>query len=211
MLERDVTVEEVWDYICLNHQPNAGMAMQPLARFVSQADIGHFWGLHDWWAPVENKPPVLPTPLISQFCWYVNHAENAQPVTFMDAMVQFYNRCVAYCNAEGIDPANPGETADERRRRRNRERMAGVRGHRKVPDKVIKHDETLASTVRMLEAQCEELKAEAKAKDDELSDEVKVHQLLMIQASELRKRTKEDFKQRIEGLRAEIRNLTQKQ
>ena len=210
LTERDVTVEEVWDYIALNHQPPVGQQMQPLARFVTEADLPNFWWLHDWWAPVVDKPTTLPTPTIIQFCWYVNHTPGSPAVSFNDALAQWYNRAVAHCKMHDMDPTNPGETAEERKRRRNRERMAKVRGHRAVPEKDLKHDEALLAQVRGLEGQCELLKKEAAEIDAELKMRVLGHQQRMLEASEERKTKAAEFKLRIDTLRQEIRSLTTK-
>jgi len=210
LLEPDVQVEDVWDYCALQHQPHQGMVQQNLADFVTEQDIVNFHWLRNWWDPVPNKPSNLPTPTIMQFCWFINHTPGAPPVTFDGALKQFYERAVQHCQLNNIDPANPGETAEERRKRRNRERMAQVRGHRRVPDKVLKQDETLAAQVRSLEAQCDELKARAKVEDETLRHTVLEHQQAMMQASERRKTVAADFKMRIEGIREQIRGLTQK-
>lgn len=209
--ERDVTVEEVWDFLILNHQPPSNMVMQPLASFVTQQDLANFWSLYDWWAPVEKKPTTLPTPSIHQFCWNVNHAPNTPPVTFNDAMHQTYNRCVAWLRENNIDIVNPGESADARRKRLNRERMAATRAHRKVPDKLLKGNEPLAQQVRELERQRDNLKLDAKSTDDLLGEEVKRHQDAMNDAARRRREAKADFKDRIENLSAEIAQLIAKQ
>jgi hypothetical protein len=209
--ERDIAVEEVWDYLALAHQPMTGMQMQHLASFIDSPDLPHFWSLVDWWSPVPDKPATLSTPTIQAFCWHVNHAPGTEPVTFNKAMFQFYQRAVAYLQANDIDPQNPGETADERKRRRNRARMATVRGHRKVPDKVLKDDEALSAQVRGLEAQIDQLKLEAAEVDTNLKAEVIRFQEQMIAASNRRKGAAEEFKNRIEQLRTEILNLTNKQ
>lgn len=211
MGEREVTVEDVWDFIILQHQPGPGMVMQNLADFVTQQDISNFWWVYDWWAPVENKPQNLPTPAIIQFCWFVNHAADMPAVTFNDALQQFYSKAVAHCQNANIDPANPGESADERRKRRNRERMAKVRGARQVPDKVLAGDVNLATQVRALEEQIEGLKSESKVADEWHATEVKRHQAAMIEASQSRKATAAAFQIQVEKLRTEIHNLTAKQ
>lgn len=211
LAERDVTVEEVWDYIALQHQPHAGMQMQPLARFITEQDVANFWMLHDWWAPVAEKPSTLQGPTIIQFCWYVNHTPGAPPVTFYDAMLQWHKRATDWCRTVDLDPNNPGESAEERRRRRNRERMAKVRQHRPVPEKALKHDEALLAQVRGLESECERLKHEAKATDEEYRQRVIGHQQRMLEASEDRKSKAAEFKLRIDTLRQEIRSLTNKQ
>lgn len=210
MDQRDVTVQEVRDFIALQHQPNVGMTMQPLEQFVTEKDLASFWWLHDWWAPVENKPNTLPTPSIIQFCWYVNHMPGAQPLTFDAAMQQFYSKAVAYCESAGMDPSAPGETAEDRRKRLNRERMAKVRGHLPVSAKKVKDEGTLAQ-VRALEAQCEQLKNEAKAEDERLRIAVVGFQTAMVEASSERKGTAQRYKEQIENLRTEIRTLTAKQ
>lgn len=209
--ERDVVVEDVWDYLALNHAPHAGMQNQNLADFIKEQDLVSFWWLHDWWAPVQDKPATLPVPTIAQFCWNIAYAPGAEPITFDAALQQFYHRARAYCVANDMDPNNPGETAEERRKRRNRERMAAVRAHRRVPDKVVEHDEALAAQVRGLEQECEALKAEADRQDSYLKEQTKEHQRLMMESSAKRKEVAADFKARIENLRNEIRNLTTKE
>lgn len=209
LTQRDVTVAEVHQYIQFQHTPMNGQVQQFLADFVSQQDLDNFWGLHDWWAPVPDKPTTLPLPSIIQFCWYVNYMPGTEPIDFNKAMFQFYNRAVEWLKLHNIDPQNPGETPEERRKRRNRERMAQVRGHRKVPEKQLKHDEGLLAQVRGLEAQIELLKQESKAKEEEIHAQVLGHQQRMMEASDRKKRTVQEYKARIETLQAEIRGLTQ--
>jgi hypothetical protein len=187
------------------------MVQQNVADFVNPQDLVNFHWLHDWWDPVQNKPGNLPTPTIMQFCWFVNHAPGTQPITFDMALKQFYEKAVQHCKQNGIDPANTSESAEERRKRRNRERMAEVRGHLRVPDKILKQqDEALAAQVRAFEAQCEQLKAEAKAADERLRIAVTEFQTAMIEASTHRKTVASDFKSRIESIRNEIQKLMQK-
>lgn len=209
--ERDVTVEEVWDYLILNHQPPVNMVMQQLASFVTQEDLAHFWWLHDWWKDVPDKPNTLPTPSINQFCWSVNHTPGAPPVTFKDAMVQTYNRSVAWLRSNNLDIIAPGESKDARAKRLNRERMAATRAHRKVPDKLLKNNEALSVQVRELERQRDQLKEDAKDADDLLGQEVKRHQEAMNDAAQRRREAKADYKMRIENLSAEIAQLIAKQ
>jgi hypothetical protein len=208
--ERDVAVEEVWDYLILNHQPLPGMQMQHLAQFIESEHLSHFWWLVDWWAPVPDKPPALAMPTIQQFCFNVNFTPGTKPVTFSDAIVNFYNRGVAHLQSVGMDPQNTGESKEERKRRENAERMRNTRGHRRVPDKKIKHDDILAGQVRGLEAERDRLKAEKATVVDKLTDEVKEFQARMMERSEARKATEAEYKARIDSINAEIRNLTQK-
>lgn len=209
--QRDVTIEEIWRYLALAHMPISGMVMQDTAKFISAADIPNFWALHDWWEPVKDKPSTLPTPRIVQFCWYVNHADGQPPLTFMESMTQFYNRAQAHCAATGVDPTAINETAGERKKRLNRERMEAIRGHRRVPDKVLPDDPVLASQVRELEAECETIKVLAKHVDEYWSIEVKRHYDAMLVASGSRKQEAATHKESIENLRTKIRTLTAKQ
>lgn len=211
LLEPDVDIQDVWDYCALQHQPNPGMEMQSLASFVDEQALANFHWLHSWWAPVPDKPTTLPTPTIMQFCWYINHSPGAAPVTFDMALQQFHARCIQHCKTQGVDPDNPTESADERRKRRNRERMAATRGHRRTPERLIKHDEALAAQVRGLESECDAIKLQAKDQDEQWREVVLGHQTAMVGASNKRKEVAAGYKQRIEALRAQIRNLTAKQ
>lgn len=211
LTERDVVVEEVWDYIALQHKPSPGMEQQVIADFVTQQDIQNFWWVHDWWAPVPDKPNTLPTPAIIQFCWFVNHKVGTPSVSFNQALQQFYERAVAHCQANKIDTVQPGESAEERRKRRNRERMARVRRGIAVPEKALEGNVVLSAQVRSMEDQIKALKDESKVADQWHAEQVKVHQMAMIEASSHRKATAQDFKTRIEQLRTEIANLIAKQ
>jgi hypothetical protein len=211
LTERDVTIQEVHAYIQLQHRPVQGQAQQFLADFVTAQDLVSFWQLYDWWAPVPDKPATLPVPSIIHFCWNVNYTPSTVPVTFMAAMHQWYGRAVAWLKQVDRDVVNPGESAEERTRRRNRERMAKVRGHRPVNKKSIAHDEVLSAQVRDLEAQCEMLKQTAAEDDTRLKEDVLGYQKRMIDASEERKRVASEHKERIEKLRTEIRSLITKQ
>ena len=212
LLERDVTVEEVWDYIILQIPALNGVVQQNLADFVTEADLVAFWWLYDWWLPVQDKPTTLQQPTIVQFLWNVNHVPGAVPLTFNAACEQFYHRAVAYCQGPAdIDVNNPGESKDERKDRRNRERMAKARGHKKVPKKKVEHDEILMGQVRGLEEQAEQLKQQMEEEDARLTEDVVGYQKRMQDAADERKASKADFKQRIDNIRAEIRSLIAKQ
>jgi len=126
-------------------------------------------------------------------------------------MMQFYNRALAWCEANELDPINPGETAAQRKRRLNRERMAKVREHRATPKKALEGDSELAAQVKALEDQCSDLKVEAKLAEEWAKGEVLRHQEAMIEAAAKRKEIVMDFKTRIENLRTEIRTLIAKQ
>jgi hypothetical protein len=211
LLERDVTIEEVWEYLLLQHQPNAGMVMQAPANFIEAQDLSHFWSLYDWWAPVEGKPANLPIPTIMQFCWNINHMPDVKPMTFMDTLWQFYHKGVAHCTTHDLDPANPGESKEARRKRKNREQMALARASRKVPEKLLQGDSELALAVRSLEAKYDTLKAQARDADAAAAADVKVHYEAMMVASDSRKAVAAAFKASLEEVRNEILSLTAKQ
>lgn len=200
---RDVTLDEVWDYIRLNHAP---IQQEPEA-FITAQDLANFWLMHDWWEPVPDKPAKLPTPEIRHLCWFINRP----PMTFNDAMMEFSAKCVEHCEQAGLNPANPGETAAERRKRKNRERMAKVRGNLPVPEKVIKHDPVLAARVREIEEEIQRVKVAGEAQAEVANEETKRLLEAMHAASAHRKAIEADYKGRIAELRTEILNLTAKQ
>lgn len=211
LLERDVTYDEVCEYITLQHAPHTGQTPQSLPNFIDPQDIQRFWALYDWWEPVKDKPSNVATPTISQFCWYINTPHNTPPTTFLQALTIFHQRAIAWCDATGLNHAHPGETAAQRKRRLNRERMAKVRVHRATPKKVLEQNHEVADEVLALEARCEELRIESKAADDWAKAEVVKHQQAMIAAAANRKKLAADFKTQIENLRTEIRTLIKKQ
>lgn len=208
LTERDVTIEEVWDYLILAQQPINGMQPQALMDFVNQYDITSFWQLVDWWDPVPDKPTALANPTIQQFCYYLNYTPGTKPVTFSAAMITFYERAVAHCATVNVDPANTGESEKARKKRLNAERMRETRGHRRVPDKKLKHDDILATQVRELEAQREALKSEMETVKANFTAEVKAHQDAMIHASEQRRASELDYKKRIADINTKIHSMT---
>lgn len=210
LLERDVLVEDVWEYLELNHQPMTGQIMQPLGNFIDTPHLANFWWLVDWWAPVQNKPLNLATPTIQGFCFHVNYLPGTEPTTFDMATRGFYQRALAWCAENNIDSQNTTESKEDRAKRINAERMREARGHRRVPDKKLKHDDILAANVRDLESQRELIKLEAKAVEDELSAQVKAHQDKMIERAAYRKFKKAEYKERIDAINLQIRNMTQK-
>jgi hypothetical protein len=207
---RDVTANEVREFIWLNHKPAHGQVQQDLASFVRDQDIAAFWWLHDWWAPVSDKPKVLPTPQLHQFCWSANYVWGASHSTMDMAMRTFYEKCVAHCNENKLPLDNPGESAEDRKLRRNRERMAAVRQHRRVPGNAV-HDDALLARVRLMEADIEAMKAQAKAVDEQLKEEVRRHQEAMNTTAQYRKTVALEAKERIDEARAAIKMLTAKQ
>lgn len=204
----DVTVAEVHEYLALNHQPLNGMVSQNYAEFFTERDLSTFLWLYGWWAPVRDKPQTLPTPSIIQWAWNVNHAPGAPPVTFDDAMQNFYKRALAYCEQANLDPNNPGESPEDRKRRINAERMRNTRAHKKIPDKKLKGDDTLLAQVRGLEAEVANLKAESKAVEEELTAHVKGHQSKMMEFVEQRKLKDAEYRDRINSLLEQIQQLT---
>lgn len=212
MGERDVTLAEVHRYLFLNHAPNVGQIQQPFHLFITDADLVSFWQLVDWWAPTPDKPATLPVPSIVHFAWNINHAPNIEPVTFMDAMRLWYNRAVQWLQSVDRDVANPGESKEDRERRRNRERMAKTRSHRSPGKKVLKQqDPQVQAQVAELEGYVTQLKQDAEDTDALLLEETKRHQAAMEDAAKRRKEAAQDFKERIQKLRTEINSLIAKQ
>lgn len=204
----DVQLAEVHEYLALNHQPLQGMVSQDYATFITEQDLSTFRWLFNWWAPVEDKPTTLPTPSIMQWCWNVNHAPGAPPVTFDMSMRNFYDRAINYCQLKDLNPEEPGESKEDRTRRINAKRMRDTRAHKKVPDKKLKGDPALSAQVRGLEEQVRALKAESKAEEDRLHAEVLEHQALMNDASRRKRESIADYKARIGVLVEQISTLT---
>ncbi len=207
----DVTIDEVREFIMLAHPPLQGQVPQLLTQYVTEQDLAHFWTLRAWWEPVHEKPMVLPTPEIRQFCWHINHSPENEPITFGIAMYQWWQRAHKFCVDTNLDPQNPGESPADRKRRLNRERMALARGHKTVSSKALAANPELAAQVRGLETQAEMLKQQMDGEYARLSEDVKGHQARMQAAADERKAMEVDFKQRIDNIRAEIRTLIAKQ
>lgn len=209
------TVQELIEYCMLAFPPRPGMWLQEADYFVQPDSMQAFTWLKGWWR-MDTYPQSLPEPNLLAFLWgiYVPLNEDgtgpAHHVTLNDGFMQFINRARAWCQANNIDPDNMSETAEDRRKRKARERMAAARAGRKVPDKAIP-DDTIRAQVRDIEAQIDAIKVIAKAEDEMHRQDVVNFQQQMIAASEARKAAAQQHKEAIDKLRSDIKNLTAKQ
>lgn len=203
------TVEELREYCALAFEDRPGMIKQEPVHFIPDDAMLAFNWLKGWWR-LDNYPQALPSPTLLAFLWGIYIREWDPPCTINDKVLDFHRRARAYCEQNGLNPDQPGESPEERRRRKNRERMAEVRGHRKVPDKAIK-DDTVREQVRELEAQIETIKTLSQAEDEMHRQDVVMHQQKMIEAANERKAAAARHKEAIEKLRSDIKNLTAKQ
>lgn len=208
----DCTVEELREYCTLAFPPRPGMWLQEVDKFILPDSMQAYNWLRDWWR-LDNPPKQYELNLLSML-WAIYVPENqAGPpvgVTLNDKVLQFYNRAKAYCDINGLDPSNAQEDPEVRRKRLNRERMAKTREARRVPDKSIA-DDTVRAQVRELEAQIEQVKQNAKEADEQHRQEVVRYQQLMIEAAETRKAVAQSYKDEVERLRSDIKQLTAKQ
>lgn len=207
--ERDVTLEEVREFLTLEHTSDL-MSRQDPANFIVAQDIKNFWWLYDWWAPIPDKPKKLSALSIIDQGWKINVVPNAPALTFDQALQQWYAAALKHCESIGLDPNNLGETAEDKQRRKNRERMAKTRMGIKVPDKRLA-DPVVSARVRELEDQRKQIELDGKVEEERLAAEVKEHQQLMIAASARRKEHVEAYKARMMDVGAEINALTAKQ
>lgn len=203
------TADEVREYCWLAFEPRPGMFLQPYNEFVLDDSVDAFRWIKNWWK-LPEYPRNLPEPNLLAFLWAIYTPTQDIRITLNDKLMEFYYKGRQYCELNGMNPDQPYEDPEETRRRRNRERMKEVRGHRKIPDKDIT-DDSLRAQVRELEAQIEAVKATAAAIDEMHRKEVIEHQTAMIQASAARKEAAQEHKISIDALRNEIKNLTAKQ
>lgn len=209
--ELTCTVDELREYCALAFPQRPGMWLQEADYFIQPDSLVAFMWLHDWWK-IDNPPKQLTLNLLSML-WaiYVPYAEGGvMHVTLNDKVLEFYNRAKAYCEAEGLDPSNAQEDPEERRKRKQRERMARLREARKVPDKDMP-DDSVRAQVRALEAQIEQVKLNAKEADEQHRQEVLRHQQAMIEAADVRKSVAQGYKEEVDKLRSDIKQLTAKQ
>lgn len=210
--QRDVTLDEVREWCYITHKPGNGQHQQNLMTFVQEGDLEAFWWLYDWWSPVASKPTTLPTPAIQHFCWFSLTADGQPEVSFLEAVKKFHTRAVAHCREADLNVVTPGESAEERKRRRNAERMAKARAHRRVPSKVAEELPTeQREQLANLENSIAALKAEAKSADNDIGAEVSKHYQAMLIAADIRKRTAAGYKERIDAMVELVKQLTAKQ
>lgn len=209
------TVQELQEYCYMAFEPRVGMWLQEADYFIQPDSMDAFNWLKGWWK-LEEYPQNLPAPTLLAFLWgiYVPiRADGCGPahsVTLNDKILEFAARARTWCEQNGVDPDKPGETPGERRRRKNRERMAEVRAHRAVPDKVLT-DDSVREQVRALEARISHMKDNFKMVDEALRQEVIEAQQRMIALSSQRKERAQEHKDAIVSIQKEIHNLTAKQ
>lgn len=209
------TVDQLREYCYLAFETRVGMWLQEADYYIQPDSMDAFNWLKGWWK-LPEYPSSLPAPNLLAFLWgiYVPVREDgcgpAHSVTLNDKIVEFYGRARAWCEQNGLNPDQPGETPEERRRRKNRERMAEVRAHRAIPDKVLT-DDGVREQVRGLEQQIATLKERHKVADEALRQEVIEAQQRMIALSSTRKERAQEHKDAIAQLQKEIHNLTAKQ
>lgn len=208
MGEADVTLDEIHELLELNHKPSGGMVQQPIEQFIVQDDLAALKWLQNWWDPVLDKPQDLQTPTVPQFLWFINYAPGAEPVTFNNAMMQFYHRCVNWCRANGLDVDHPSESATERKRRRNRERMADVRAHRTPKKLDVQSDPQVRARYKELQEQLEEIQIKAAKVEQQLKEQTLEYQRLMNETASERKARATEFRSKTKQIKEEMRKLS---
>lgn len=210
ILEGVPTVGELREYCYAVFQPRPGMDLVPANEFITDDAVKAFEWLSNWWR-LPEYPQHLQKPNLLQFLWAIYIPKGAPKAKLTDKFLEFWRKGREYCIENGLNPDEPFEDPEEKRKRRNRERMAKVRAARKVPIRELANNDTLRAKVREIEALIEERKAAAKAADEEHRQEVLLHQQRMIEASQARRATAQSYKDEIEKLRLDIKALTAKQ
>lgn len=214
LTERDVTVEEVrqWirqEFIDKEH-PYGNLMSQDPDEFITEQSLANFWWLFDWWACAPKRPGNLGDPLIQTFCWNIQYGEQHVPLTFDQCCAQYYQKCVAYCKLEGLDPANLSETKEERRRRLNRERMRRQRGG-EAPVSKDTPNSSPNPELDYARGEMARLQEEAKQADAEFADRVRYHYNEMTKLSADRKHAKDYYRSEIDKVREIVNSLIAKQ
>lgn len=203
------TLEELREYCYAVFQPRMGMDLIPAATFLPLDTLDAFNWLSNWWR-LPEYPPHLPKPSLLAFLWNIYVPAGEPHIKITDKFIEFYHKGREYCIANGLNPDEPYEDPEEKRKRINRERMAKVRAARKVPTRELPNAHIRAQ-VRELEEQIEQTKINAKVADEECRQEILEHQQRMIDAAANRKVVAQTYKDAIEDLRNRIKNLTAKQ
>lgn len=211
--EETCTVEELREYCLLAFPQRAGMWLQEADWFIQPDSMQAFMWLKDWWK-LDEPPAHLKLNLLSML-WaiylHVNeHGEPLAPVTLNSKILEFHGRAVAYCQETGRKPDDPGEDDEARRLRKQRDRMAHLRGTRRVPQSDIAN-EVVGLSVRSMEAQVKELKLKAKEADQQHRDIVIAYQQQMFDAAAVRKDVAQSYKDEIARIRSDIQQLITKQ
>ncbi len=99
--------------------------MEPEA-FYQPGDLERFQLTVAWWP--KDAPPVVSPPLLELMLKGVGTlAGTPPPTTFSQDLTAQWMRCHDWLVAEGRDPKNPNESAEERRKRMARQRVARSR------------------------------------------------------------------------------------
>jgi hypothetical protein len=202
-----ITVEELREFCFLNFPPREGMHIMPIEHFIPDDTIVAFDWLCNWWI-LPEYPKHLPKPSLLAFLWAIYIPLDTQGVPITTKFMEFVAKGRAYCEANGLNPDQPMSNDDTLRKARNRTRMARARAARKVPDRELP-DPAIKGKVRLLEANIQKIKEQAKAEDIRCRDNVVKYQQLMVEAATERKAVAQQHRDAIDAVRIQITNLTQ--
>lgn len=127
----------------LHYYARDGVVTMPFDQFCTEQDLENWRQLIVWWPRVpyrNNAPPFQP--MLTLMLDAQHGAPTLPPVTFAHSLRTHWERAVAWCQLHGVDTSNPNESADERSKRLNRERVAAWRAAKKV-----EQDPTLTEAV----------------------------------------------------------------
>lgn len=211
--EPDLTTDEFreWCYRAENHHPNAPPPTD-LAWLVTDEGVAAMLWYDAWWGgyvdrpktSLRGEPRFLAHKLMTQ--------DPEQSVSLLDIVKSNHAQAVQLLTEKDISVVNPGESYADRKRRRNVERMANARAHRRTPAKVVFE---LPPEIRVeldnLENSLAALKSEAKVVDAHHAEEsARLYREMLVVAGE-RKRLAAEYKERIDGMLEKVKQLTAKQ
>lgn len=95
--------------------------IQPFDSFVQPGDLQHFCNVVSWWP--KNTHPSYRAPTLADMLSYLRSPSPDHSVTFAQALEARKEKVMGWMRAQRMDPENPNETAEERKRRMTRERQ----------------------------------------------------------------------------------------
>jgi hypothetical protein len=122
-------IDAVLDYLVLEADDAGVNEVAVEAFFRGEEDLAQFRLAIAWWPQLEELPPTMAPPSLYQLLW--NFSDAAQGATFMDRLTTRANVVTTWLLENGFNPANPAESAEERKRRLNSEaqRRFRLRAH----------------------------------------------------------------------------------
>jgi hypothetical protein len=109
-----------------------------ISYFYMEGDVARYHSASAWWPT--DAPPMCAIPSLAgmlKMITVTNGPPGRDPLTFQDVLLLLWHRCINWLVEEGRSTEHPNESAEQRRKRQNREAVAR---HRALTREVAEGD-----------------------------------------------------------------------